>query len=304
MSDAFKTAYKRSLASSDAKHLALPYILVTGKDANKATKTEMVNALTSAMNWNFLNTHVNFISSLEAKERDALDHYRGMGSTPMNLFLRTGEVQVSAFNWSDYRSISDGMTLSAAQVKKLTAKASTVAVRDDIAEKVMKSSVAKMKDNVSGNIEKSLMVVDQVRNLQNIIDDAPELDENVTLWRGERIDLDYFYRPQTKRDIADTKHAFAMRDLKKGDKFTRPDFTSFSFDVHTSYQFTESGCCLFKFSAKKNCNLLVLDPYSRPKEYECIAQAGMKFKVTAVRDVASKVSKHWSFRVVDIEQDV
>jgi uncharacterized alpha/beta hydrolase family protein len=53
MADAFKTAYKRSLTSSDAKHLALPYILVTGKDASKATKTEMVNALTSAMNWDF-----------------------------------------------------------------------------------------------------------------------------------------------------------------------------------------------------------------------------------------------------------
>jgi uncharacterized alpha/beta hydrolase family protein len=51
MADAFKTAYKRSLTSNDAKHLALPYILVTGKDASKATKTEMVNALTSAMNW-------------------------------------------------------------------------------------------------------------------------------------------------------------------------------------------------------------------------------------------------------------
>jgi uncharacterized alpha/beta hydrolase family protein len=50
MADAFKTAYKRSLTSNDAKHLALPYILVTGKDASKATKTEMVNALTSAMN--------------------------------------------------------------------------------------------------------------------------------------------------------------------------------------------------------------------------------------------------------------
>lgn len=304
MADAFKTAYKRSLTSSDAKHLALPYILVTGKDANKATKTEMVAALTAAMNWNFLNIHVKFISSLEAQERDALDHYRGMGSTPMNMLLRTGEVQVSAFNWSNLRSISDGMTLSASQVKKLTGKSSTVAVRDEIAEKVMKSAVATMKDTISGNIEKSLLVVDQVKALRTIIDDAYDLDENVTLWRGERLDLDYFYRPQSKRDIADSKHAFAMRDLKKGDKFTRPDFTSFSFDVNTSYQFTESGCCLFKFSAKKGCNLLVLDPYSRPKEYECIAQAGMKFKVTAVRDIASKVSKHWSFRVVEIEQDV
>jgi hypothetical protein len=48
-----------------------------------------------------------------------------------------------------------------------------------------------------------LLVVEQVKDLQNIIDDAPDLDENVTY--GERIDLDYFYRPQTKRDIADTK---------------------------------------------------------------------------------------------------
>jgi hypothetical protein len=252
MADAFKTAYKRLLASSDAKHLALPYILVTGKDASKATKTEMVNALTSAMNWDFAKVHVKFITSLEAKERDALDLYRGsIGSTPMNLFLRTGEVQVSAFDWSNIRSVSDGMTLSSSQVKKLTGKSSTVAIRDDIAEKVLKSSVAIMRDNISGNIEKSLLVVEQVKDLQNIIDDAPDLDENVTLWRGEHIDLDYFYRPQTKQDIADTKHAFAMRDLKKGDKFTRPDFTSFSFDVHTSYQFTESGCCLFKFTAKK-----------------------------------------------------
>jgi hypothetical protein len=74
-----------------------------------------------------------------------------------------------------------------------------------------------------------LLVVEQVKDLQNIIDDAPDLDENVTYGGGD-IDLDYFYRPQTKQDIADTKH-FAMRDLKKGDKFTRPDFTSFSFDV-------------------------------------------------------------------------
>jgi hypothetical protein len=80
MADAFKTAYKRSLTSSDAKHLALPYILVTGKDASKATKTEMVNALTSAMNWDW-KVHVKFITSLKAKERDALDDYSSIGST-------------------------------------------------------------------------------------------------------------------------------------------------------------------------------------------------------------------------------
>jgi hypothetical protein len=47
-------------------------------------------------------------------------------------------------------------------------------------KKVLKSSVAIMRDNISGNIEKSLLVVEQVKDLQNIIDDAPDLDENVT----------------------------------------------------------------------------------------------------------------------------
>jgi hypothetical protein len=51
----------------------------------------------------------------------------------MNLFLRTGEVQVSAFNWSNIRGVSDGMAFVSSQ--KLTGKSSTVAIRDDIAEK-------------------------------------------------------------------------------------------------------------------------------------------------------------------------
>jgi hypothetical protein len=34
------------------------------------------------------------------------------------------------------------------------------------------------------------------------------------------------------------------------------------------------------------------------------SHAGMKFKVTNVRDVASKVTKHFSFRVVEIAQDI
>jgi hypothetical protein len=71
------------------------------------------------------------------------------------------------------------LTLSSSR-QKLTGKSSTVAIRDDIAEKSLKSSVAIMRDNISGNIEKSLLVVEQVKDLQNIIDDAPDLDENVT----------------------------------------------------------------------------------------------------------------------------
>jgi hypothetical protein len=284
--------------------MALPYILISGKDATKATKTDMINVLTAAMHWESLNMHVQYITSLGAKEREALDYYRGMGSTPMNMYLRSGEIQVSPFDWSSFRNISESMTLSATQVKKLASKSSTVAIRDEIAQKVMKSSITQMKDNISRNIEKSMLVVEHVKLLREVIDNSPDLDRNMTLWRGEYLNIDYFYRPQSKRDIADSKHAFAMRDLKKGDKFTRHDFTSFSFDVHTSYNFTESGCCLFKFSAKKGGNILVLDPHSRPKEYECIAQAGMKFKVTNVRDVASKVTKHFSFRVVEIAQDI
>jgi hypothetical protein len=44
--------------------MALPYILISGKDATKATKTDMINVLTAAMHWESLNMHVQFITSL------------------------------------------------------------------------------------------------------------------------------------------------------------------------------------------------------------------------------------------------
>jgi hypothetical protein len=91
-----------------------------------------------------------------------------------------------------------------------------------------------------------------------------------------------------------------MRDLKK--EINLPDdFTSFSFDVHTSYNFTESGCCLFQVFCQKGVywfSILIRDPKNTN------ASPGMKFKVTNVRDVASKVTKHFSFRVVEIAQDI
>jgi hypothetical protein len=142
-----------------------------------------------------------------------------------------------------------------------------------------------------------LLVVEQVKDLQNIIDDAPDLDENVT-YGGEHIDLDYFYRPQTKRDIADTKHAFAMRDLKKGDKFTRPDFTSFSFDVHTSYQFTDQGAVYSKFTAR-GCNFSYWIP-TATEEYEYRWRWN---EIGHDRDNFQSVQA-LVFRVVEIEQDV
>jgi hypothetical protein len=93
---------------------------------------------------------------------------------------------------------------------------------------------------------------------------------------GEHIDLDYFYRPQTKQDIADTKHAFAMRDLKKGDKFTRPDFTSFSFDVPRRINSQNQGA-VYSSLLPERCNLLVLDPYCDRKSTN-VSPAGMKFR--------------------------
>jgi hypothetical protein len=84
---------------------------------------------------------------------------------------------------------------------------------------------------------------------------------------GRIFEYGLFYRPQSKRDIADSKHAFAMRDLKK--EINLPDdFTSFSFDVHTSYNFTESDAVYSSFLPKKGViywfSILIRDP-----EYEC-----------------------------------
>jgi hypothetical protein len=98
----------------------------------------------------------------------------------MNMYLRSGEIQVSPFDWSSFRNISESMIV--AQVKKLASKSSTVAIRDEIAQKVMKSSITQMKDNISRNIEKSMLVVEHVKLLR-VIDNSPDLDRNMTLWR-------------------------------------------------------------------------------------------------------------------------
>jgi hypothetical protein len=89
-----------------------------------------------------------------------------------------------------------------------------------------------------------------------------------------------------------------MRDLKKGDnlhvRILRP-----SVSMYTSYQFTESGCCSFKFTAQR-CNLLA-GSLLRPKEYECIARWN---------EIPSRGARYTQsvqalvFRVVEIEQDV
>jgi hypothetical protein len=106
MADAFKAAYKRSLSSSDT-NLWLTVYLISGKDA-KATKTDMINVLTAAMHWESLNMHVQFITSLGAKEREArLLQRHGVDS---NMYLRSGEIQVSP-DWSSFRNISESMIL-------------------------------------------------------------------------------------------------------------------------------------------------------------------------------------------------
>jgi hypothetical protein len=157
-----------------------------------------------------------------------------------------------------------------------------------------------IKQQIAASIDKSLASVAEAANLSDMIRDAPPLDQSVTLWRGERLNVDIFFRP--KNDRQRSKHAFAMHDLKKGDTFVRPDFSSFSFDIATSYQFTDRGCCLFKFTAKKGCNAIIFPPDSEPYEYECVVQKGTCFRVTAVRDVVSTLSEHATFRVIEIAE--
>jgi hypothetical protein len=74
------------------------------------------------------------------------------------------------------------MTLSSSQVKKLTGKSSTVAIRDDIA-KVPEVVRGIMRDNISGNIEKSLLVVEQVKDLTEYHRRRTRTRERY-LWRG------------------------------------------------------------------------------------------------------------------------
>lgn len=300
-----KRAYRQGLTTRDENDLAVPYALVTsGKDPNRVDKRRMVSALVAAMPWPLLTSHNAHIAALDLESGRSLTYYRAMGSGVVNEFLRTGAISMDPFPWQAVDRISDRMVFdkrAAQTLKPPTAGAPPPpAAVKKIADGLVKIAADELRAFITDGVVNAAAVFRHVALLKAAIDGCPGLPQDVTLWRGEVLDVDFFYRPKTARQKATSKYAFRMRDLEKGDTFTRPDFTSFSADVVTSHRFTRAGCCLFRLRARKGAKVLVLDGSSHPLEYKCIAQAGSAFRVTGVTDVASTVSRHASFRVIDI----
>jgi hypothetical protein len=301
-----KRAYRSRLTSWDEHALAVPYALVTGEDPDGVPKRSMVAALVSAMPWTTLvDQHNAYISGLDLETGRTLSHYRGAGSMSMNQYLRSGTIRVPDLDWHTSHTVIGNLVIARRDAARIKSSAAGGAPDADavrkIADGIVDGVVQRLRQAVIDNVTESAAVFRHVHLMNKAIEGCPGLAADAVLWRGEQLDVAFFYRPKTARQKTDARYAFKMRDLKKGDTFERPDFTSFSADVFTSYGFTHAGCCLMRLKAPAGAKILVLDGASAPVEYECIASAGARFRVTGVTDVKSTVSKYATFRVIDVE---
>jgi hypothetical protein len=285
--------FRQTLSTVDIEDLALPFELATGRSGASATKQTMVTGLTKAFDRALEGCHENYLANVDIEQKMAVEEYRGSGYVYMNNALRTGQMSFELNGWRLQTELLANAPTTTIKDVQAFAKSPKAFVK-----KLYKQSdlynvlIESLQESATASLERWNLLA----NMQRVVGNAPPRTKNTVLWRGERY-MSAFHQPTKLVDKAKFVHAEAMKALKIGTTFTRPDFSSFSMSVAAASLFSGAGCCMYRLVLSKTEPALFMPSYSEPREYEVILPPGTKFKVDKVETVKSHVSSWASMKV-------
>lgn len=268
--------------------VARAYYAATQSDKT-VSKKAMIRAVVDSVPWDKVGAHQEYCASLSMREQAALKDYTGTGFATMNHFLRTGQGRVDISGLGLLTNISEeGGIVSASDVKKID-RDPTHAKK--VCRRIVDGFTKTLEDMVHRSVGSTMSTIESIPVFAQVCSRAPGLDSDTVLWRGERICLDHFAPASDSLEEKTREHARTMLALKKGDTFSRQDFTSFSMSVQTSVKFMSTRrCCLYRLTLRADQSALVLDLRGGYSEFEVIVAPNTEFKVTRIKHIRSPQS--------------
>lgn len=287
---------KRSMNESNTAELIKALAVTGAKQPAKMTKTAIIEDLVKTVPVHLLGIHTKYIQGITPEAAAALSRFREMGFVTFNHFLRTGRLKVKVDFWRLSHRVQD-LSFTMSDLKNASSK--NLAVR-----RIARNVSHVLREAISEEVEGAEDMIRVIKTMRKIVEAAPRLKENITLYRGERNNIDVWGPGENDDEDAGVKHAMEARGLDVGDEFVRKEFTSFSSASHIATAFNVwSGCCIYRLRLPKGSGgVLFFPPDTIPIEYETVVAPGTRYRVTDVSVIKSDVDPvGTSVRLLDLE---
>lgn len=282
---ALKKEYRDDLEHYPKESLMRAHCLAIGcpRAPKSSTKKELARALAEAIQWSVLDSNSEYLGKLSLAERAAITDYRGAGYMRANTYLRAGTVPLQIYMGADIERMDFQLNRSDVRLAKSGKKVS-------VSKKIEAKLASATRTAIAKATSSALDVIKKTETMTRVVKQAPPLDREVFVWRGEK-NAGQFATAETSEERFKATHGRSMRSLSVGDTFVRKDFSSFSLDVMVANGFRrEQACCLFRLRLKKGERALIMSPDAGPDEMEVILPPGTSFKLVSITDVRSTLS--------------
>ena len=287
---------KRNMNERDTAELIKALAVTGAKQPAKMTKASIVEELLKTVPVHLLGIHTKYIQGISPEAAAALSRFREMGFVTFNHFLRTGRLKVEVPFWRLSQRVQD-LSFSMTDLKNASSK--------DLAVRRIARNVSQvLREAISEEVEGAEDKISLIGTMRKIVEAAPRLQENITLYRGEHNNMDVWGPGENDEENACVKYAMEARGLDVGDEFVRKEFTSFSISSHIATAFNwRSGCCTYRLRLPKGSGgVLFFPPDTIPFEYEAVVAPGTRYRVTGVSVIKSEADPvSTSVKLLDLE---